>query len=69
MASGTNHDNQMRALLLHCSGEAAQDIFETLQDVGPSYDDANETLNGYFIPKRKRSFREIQLSAGSAIAW
>ena len=35
--SCTDNDSQMRALLLHCAGPNAQDIFMHLEDVGTTY--------------------------------
>ena len=51
-ASGITNDNQKRAVLLHVSGKQVRDIFNTLSNVGNSYQDACERLDEYFLPKK-----------------
>ena len=51
---GVTENAQKRALLLHLSGPAVQDIFETLPDTGVAddYGTACDKLKEYFAPKK-----------------
>ena len=51
-ASGITNDNQKRAVLLHLSGKQVRDIFNTLQNVGTTYQEACEKLDEYFLPRK-----------------
>ncbi|MCG8113721.1 MAG: RNase H-like domain-containing protein, partial [Candidatus Thiodiazotropha taylori] len=55
-AANITKDEQKRALLLHISGYEVQDIFETFEDQGISYDDAVEKLSAYFEPKKNVAY-------------
>ena len=56
VASGVTDGAQKRALLLHTAGSAVQDIFETLEDTGDTYDEAVEKLQNYFVPKKNLTY-------------
>ena len=56
LAAGITSDNQKRAILLHCAGEAVQEIFGTLPDKGTSCAHAIGALNAYFKPKKNKHF-------------
>ena len=58
LAKGVTENAQKRALLLHLSGPAVQDIFETLPDTGGAddYAKACDKLKEYFAPKKNLSF-------------
>ena len=51
-ATGIHNDNQKRATLLHLVGDEVQDIFETLGEVGTTYDEAIAILDKHFNSKR-----------------
>ena len=55
-AQTVTKDEQKRALLLHVVGEEVQDLFETLQNTGTTYDEAPTALNAYFEPKKNIAF-------------
>lgn len=55
-ASGVKDDKQKRALLLHLAGPGVQEIFETLEDTGESYETALEKLTAYFEPRKNIPF-------------
>ena len=55
-AANITKDEQKRALLLHISGSEVQDIFETFEDQGKTYDDAVTKLSAYFEPKKNISY-------------
>ena len=55
-AANVMKDKQKRALLLHISGSKVQDIFETFEDQGMTYDDAVIKLSAYFGPKKNISY-------------
>ena len=52
LASGITQDIQKRAVLLHSSGKRVREIFSTLANTGTSYEDACNSLDGYFSPKK-----------------
>ena len=47
-ATGIQNASQKRAALLHLVGDEVQDIFETLGEVGTTYEQAITKLEGYF---------------------
>ena len=55
-AANINKDEQKRALLLHIAGHEVQDIFETLDDQGTTYEDAVTQLTNYFKPRKNIAF-------------
>ena len=61
-AKGIEKDKQKKALLLHCAGSDAEDIFSTLTDPGPvgeqdtEYQKAVRTLDAYFKPQVNTPF-------------
>ena len=55
-AANITKDDQKRALLLHVARHEVQDIFETLDDQGTTYDDTVKHLTNYFKPKEKYCF-------------
>ena len=59
-ASGITNDNQKRAVLLHVSGKQVRDIFNTFSNVGPSYQDACDRLDEYFLPKKNVIYERWQ---------
>ena len=59
-ASGITNDNQKRAVLLHVSGKQVRDIFNTLSDVGTTYQEACERLVEYFLPKKNIIYERWQ---------
>jgi len=56
MAAGCTQDAQKRQLLLHTAGSAVQDIFDTLENTGNTYDQAKTKLNTYFTPYENKSY-------------
>ena len=50
-AANVTRDEQKRALFLHISGYEVQDIFETFEDQGTTYEQAVDKLSEYFKPK------------------
>ncbi|XP_069105895.1 uncharacterized protein [Argopecten irradians] len=61
-----------RAMLLHYVGEEVCDIFETLQDTGDIFNDAQIKLTEYFAPKKATEFqvyqfRQISQESGESI--
>ena len=70
-AKGVKKDSQRKALLLHCAGQDAQDIFDTLTDPGPvpendsGYAKAMRSLDANFahqvnIPFERHQFRQAK---------
>ena len=55
-AANITKDEQKCALLLHISGSEMQDILETFEDQGTTYDDAVTKLSAYFEPKKNISY-------------
>ena len=55
-AANITKDEQKRALLLHISGSEVQDIFETFEDQGTTYQHALTKLSAYFKPKKNISY-------------
>ena len=55
-AANITKDEQKRALLLHISGSEVQDIFETFEDQGTTYQHAVTKLSAYFKPKKNISY-------------
>jgi len=62
-------------ILLHSTGEAVQEIFETLADTGEAkdYEKAVKALNDYFIPKvnstyQNHLFRSMEQQDGETVA-
>jgi len=53
-------NKQMRALLLYQAGEAAQEIFDTLQNTGDDYKTAKQRLEDYFAPRKNVDFQVFQ---------
>ena len=71
-ATGIHNDNQKRATLLHLVGEEVQDIFETLGEVGTTYDEAITKLDSHFdikrnIPYERCVFHETEQEVGESI--
>ena len=71
-AAKITKDEQKRALLLHISGLEVQDIFETFEDQGTTYEEAVTKLSAYFEPKKNISyerhvFHKSKQSAGETI--
>ena len=55
-ASGCTDDGQKRKLLLHCAGSEVQDIFDTLEDVGDTYQATKNKLDENFAPQQNTSY-------------
>ena len=55
-ATGVRNDSQKRAALLHLVGDEVQDIFETLGDVGITYEQAVTKLDIHFDIKKNIPF-------------
>ena len=71
-ATGIHNDNQKRATRLHLVGEEVQDIFETLGEVGTTYDEAIAKLDNYFdikrnFPYERCVFHETEQEVGESI--
>ena len=71
-ATGIHNDNQKRATLLHLVGEEVQDIFETLGEVGTTYEEAIAKLDKHFdikrnIPYERCVFHETEQEVGESI--
>lgn len=71
-ATGIQNDSQKRAALLHLVGDEVQDIFETLGEVGTTYDQAIEKLDSHFdikknIPFERCVFHEAGQESGENI--
>ena len=71
-AAKITKDEQKRALLLHISGSEVQDIFETFEDQGTTYEEAVTKLSAYSEPKKNISyerhvFHKSKQSAGETI--
>lgn len=70
-ASGITNDVQKRATLLHLVGIETQEIFETLQDTGNTYNDAITKLDQHFdikknVPYERSVFREAKQETGES---
>ena len=50
--ANVTREEQKRALLLHISGYEVQDIFETFEDQGTTYEHAVDKVSEYFKPKK-----------------
>lgn len=57
VSSGIEDDDQKQALLLHVVGDDRQNIFETLEDTGTSFDHAKAKLTAHVAPKRNVTFQ------------
>ena len=55
-AANITNDEQKCALLLHISGAGVQDVFETFEDQGTTFDDAVTKLSAYFESKKNISY-------------
>ena len=55
-ATGIQNDSQKREGLLHLVGDEVQDIFETLGEVGTTYEQAITKLDSHFDNKKNISF-------------
>ena len=71
-ASAVTCDTQKRALLLHCDGPNAQDIFGTLSNTGSEYAIALSKLNIYFtpivnVPYTRHVFRQMKQNEGATL--
>ncbi len=55
-AAGVTKDEQKRALLLHISGPELQDVFETFDDTGRTFDEAVAKLTTYFEHKKNIAY-------------
>lgn len=55
-ATGVTDGDQKRALLLHLIGQDSQDIFETFEDTGDTYENAVAKFDEYFLPKKNDAF-------------
>ena len=55
-AANVTRDEQKRALLLHISGYEVQDIFQTFEDQGTTYEHNVDKLSEYFKPKKNISY-------------
>ena len=71
-ATGIHNDNQKRVILLHLVGEEVRDIFETLGEVGTTYDEAVAKLDKHFdikrnIPYERCVFHETEQEVGESI--
>ena len=64
-AANITKDEQKRALLLQLSGSEVQDIFETFEDQGMTYDEAVTKLSAYFEPKKNISYERHCHKSGS----
>ena len=60
VALNITEDKQKRALLLYQAGQATQEIFETLQDTGDTYEAAKTKLDSYFAPKKNVDYKIFQ---------
>ena len=58
-ATGFSNENQKKATLLHLVGEEVQDIFETLGEVGPTYDEVRAKLDKHFDIKGICRMKEV----------
>ena len=56
VAAGIADPAQQIALLLHCGGEALQEIFDTLPGTGVDYTSASKALDDYFLPKQNKRY-------------
>ena len=63
-AANITKDEQKRALL-HLSGSEVQDIFETFEDQGMTYDEAVTKLSAYFEPLKNISYERHCHKSGS----
>lgn len=60
VALNITEDKQKRALLLYQAGQATQEIFETLQDTGDTYEAAKTKLDSHFAPKKNVDYEIFQ---------
>ena len=60
IAVNVKDDAQKRALLLYETGEATQEIFDTLEKTGDDYKTAIEKLDEYFTPKKNVDYEIFQ---------